>query len=70
MPYGTCMICGCKDNDPCYNPIHGFCWWADRGHELCSHCADPDIYNDQHTVHCVNTSARQSLNKVPDDERT
>ena len=25
---GVCRICGCTWGDPCYNPLHGFCWWA------------------------------------------
>lgn len=55
MPYGICKVCGCTDNDPCFNPRHGNCWWADDTHELCSHCADPAIANDPETVHCINS---------------
>ena len=53
--YGVCKICGCTDNDPCYHPDHGMCWWVDENHELCSHCADPIIAEDIATVHCINT---------------
>lgn len=56
MPYGVCKICGCTDNDPCYNPMHGNCWWVDDTHELCSHCAEKEIANDKRTRHCINTS--------------
>lgn len=54
--YGVCKICGCTDNDPCENPDYGACWWVDDSHELCSHCADKEIYNDPGTVHCVNST--------------
>ena len=56
MARGFCKICGCTDNDPCFNPQHGNCWWADDTHELCSHCADPEIANDPETRHCINTT--------------
>lgn len=56
MAYGTCKVCGCTDNDPCHNPKHGNCWWVDETHELCSHCADPDIANDENTRHCINST--------------
>jgi hypothetical protein len=36
------MICGCNDNHACFNPLKAACWWA--GPDLCSHCADPDIF--------------------------
>lgn len=54
--YGVCKVCGCTDADPCYNPKKGYCWWADDGHELCSHCANKGVYNDPETVHCVNST--------------
>ncbi len=53
--YGVCKICGCKENDPCFHPDWGMCWWVDDSHELCSHCADPEIYNDPATTHCINS---------------
>ena len=56
MPYGVCRVCGCTDNDPCYNPLHGNCWWVDETHELCSHCANPEFYNDPQTLHCINST--------------
>ena len=56
MAYGICKVCGCTENDPCFNPKHGACWWVDDSHELCSHCADKDIYNDPETIHCVCSS--------------
>lgn len=66
MPYGICKVCGCTDNDPCFNPEHGNCWWVDETHELCSHCADPKIYNDPATNHCINSTNHynQSLAEV------
>lgn len=54
--YGVCKICGCTENDPCYHPDWGDCWWVDDSHELCSHCANGDIYDDPATVHCVNST--------------
>lgn len=56
MARGICKVCGCTDNDPCFNPLHGNCWWVDGTHELCSHCADPEIANDPETRHCINTT--------------
>ena len=52
--YGICKICGCSNFNPCYHPEHGYCWWVDDTHELCSHCADKTISEDPETVHCVN----------------
>lgn len=54
--YGVCKVCGCTENDPCYHPGWGCCWWVDDNHELCSHCADKTIYDDPETVHCVNST--------------
>lgn len=56
MPYGICKVCGCTEQDPCYHPVHGFCWWADETHELCSHCADKSIADDPDTLHCINSN--------------
>ena len=66
MAYGICKVCGCTDNDPCFNPEHGHCWWVDDSHELCSHCADQKIYNDPSTNHCINSTNHynQSLAEV------
>lgn len=61
--YGVCKKCGCTDNDPCFNPIHGNCWWVDDSHTLCSHCADENIANDPQTLHFINSEAGQ----IPDD---
>ena len=58
MPYGVCKICGCTDNNPCYNPEYGTCWWVDDTHELCSHCADSEIANHPATEHCINSQER------------
>ena len=49
MPYGICKICGCTNSRACYHPEHGFCWWVDDTHELCSHCADKKIADDPRT---------------------
>ena len=56
MAYGVCKVCGCTENDPCYHPDHGTCWWVDDTHELCSHCADHEIAEDPQTVHCINST--------------
>lgn len=53
---GICRICGCTENNPCFHPDLGTCWWADDEHTLCSHCANPQIADDPETVHCVNTN--------------
>ena len=53
--YGICKVCGCSDKDPCFSPNWGHCWWVDNTHELCSHCANKEIYFDPDTVHCVNS---------------
>lgn len=55
LKVGVCRICGCTEHDPCFNPHHGFCWWADATRTICSHCADPAIAEDPFTVHCVNS---------------
>lgn len=52
---GVCRVCGCTENDPCYHPDYGTCWWADEEHTLCSHCAEKRIAEDPLTAHCVNT---------------
>lgn len=52
---GICRVCGCTEEDPCYHPDYGTCWWADEEKTLCSHCADKSIADDPQTEHCVNT---------------
>ena len=52
--YGICKVCGCTDTNPCYNPKFGFCWWHDKKHTVCSHCADAEIRESPSTVHRVN----------------
>ena len=49
-----CKNCGCSDNNPCFHPRVGFCWWVDTAHTLCSHCACKGIKNSDLTQHCVN----------------
>lgn len=61
--YGVCKICGCTDDNPCFNPICGTCWWVDDSHTLCSHCADAVIAMDPETKHCINSAASE----VPED---
>lgn len=53
--YGVCRVCGCTESDPCFHPDYGMCWWVDETHELCSHCADPDIADSPDVIHCINT---------------
>lgn len=53
--YGVCRVCGCTQHDPCFNPDHGYCGWADSSHTLCDFCANPDLRDSEHTIHCVNT---------------
>lgn len=52
---GVCRVCGCTMTNPCYNPTHGFCWWADAEETICSHCYHKEIFKDPATEHCVNT---------------
>lgn len=53
---GTCRICGCSIDNPCYNPNYGFCSWIDKDKTLCSHCANSDIRYSEKTEHCVRTN--------------
>lgn len=52
---GVCKVCGCTEDNPCFNPEHDTCWWVDEDHTLCSHCVDPEIKDDPKTVHCINS---------------
>ncbi len=52
---GICRVCGCTENNPCFHPDYGTCWWADDEHTICSHCADSKIKDDPATEHCVNS---------------
>lgn len=54
---GICRICGCTENDPCFHPAHGTCWWADDEHTICSHCTDSRIKDDPATEHCINSKS-------------
>ena len=36
----TCKKCGCTENNACYHPELGPCWWADETKELCSFCLE------------------------------
>lgn len=56
---GVCKICGCTADNPCWNPVHGYCWWADEEQTLCSHCAEDLIKDDPDTVHCINTKQHE-----------
>lgn len=56
LKVGVCRVCGCTETDPCYNPLHGFCWWADATETICSHCASKEIAEDPFTCHCVNST--------------
>lgn len=51
---GVCRVCGCTDDNPCYHPDLGNCYWVDDEHTLCSHCAQEDVRDDPDTVHCYN----------------
>ena len=50
---GVCKVCGCTWRNPCFNHHHGFCWWANKEQDLCSHCASEAISQDTNTIHCV-----------------
>lgn len=58
---GKCRVCGCTNENPCFHPDHGFCWWADEAETICSHCACEEIANDPETVHCVNSKERETF---------
>ena len=58
---GVCRVCGCTDDDPCYNPNFGNCWWADESQTICSHCADKAIADDPETKHCINSDCDDDL---------
>ena len=66
MPYGVCKMCGCTDNDACFNPKVGNCWWVDGTHTLCSHCAEETIAKDPLTVHCFRTNLEENLRNCCD----
>ena len=51
---GVCRVCGCTEDNPCFNPKHGYCSWTDSTMTLCSHCANKEIADDPETIHCVN----------------
>lgn len=55
---GRCRVCGCTNDDPCFNPKHGYCGWADEAMTICTHCADKEIADDPETVHCVNSNGK------------
>lgn len=50
---GVCKVCGCTWRNPCFNHHHGFCWWANKEQDLCSHCASEAISQDTNTIHCI-----------------
>ncbi len=50
---GTCKICGCTEENPCFHPDYGPCWWTDDEEEICSHCSVDEIKNDPATEHCI-----------------
>jgi len=51
--YGVCKICGCTDNNACYHPGHGNCFWVDDDHDICSHCWITEWKNDPETIHKI-----------------
>ena len=34
-----CAECGCTEDNACYDPYLGACWWIGKKKILCSHCA-------------------------------
>lgn len=61
---GVCRVCGCSEDNPCYHPSYGYCWWVEPS--LCSHCAEvingkAGIKDDPKTVHCVNDESHELL---------
>ncbi|HRH61656.1 MAG TPA: hypothetical protein PL045_13855, partial [Chitinophagaceae bacterium] len=36
LPKRACRECGCTENNACYHPELGACWWVEQ--DLCSHC--------------------------------
>lgn len=37
---GICKICGCTENNACYHPDFGTCFWLNDKRDLCSHCVE------------------------------
>ena len=56
---GVCRVCGCTMTNPCHNPKHGPCWWADAEETICSHCYHKEIFKDPATIHCVKSTNRE-----------
>ena len=55
---GVCRVCGCTEENACYHPEHGNCFWVDDTFTLCSHCASEQegglgIKDDPETCHCA-----------------
>lgn len=53
---GVCRVCGCTNENPCYHPDYGTCYWVEPS--LCSHCAGMEegglgIKDDPATEHCI-----------------
>lgn len=36
LQYGRCRVCGCTEENPCFDPEDFPCWWVDDQHTLCS----------------------------------
>lgn len=49
----TCEKCGCTDQNPCFHPHWGFCYWPSRTLDICSHCLSKELEEDPETIHCV-----------------
>ena len=52
---GTCRVCGCTHEDPCWHPEAGYCSWADETETICSHCMAEELADDPQTIHCINS---------------
>lgn len=47
---GICRVCGCSEDNACYNPQCGSCSWVDETETLCSHCHLKAIRFDPNTI--------------------
>lgn len=47
---GTCAVCGCTEEQPCYDADYGYYCWTDENENLCSHCASPEYTNSLWTL--------------------
>ena len=45
-------MCGCTETNLCWHPQFGTCGWADKTHEICTHCVE--FANDGQVINPLN----------------